>query len=66
MARNSPHKSHSQDKSCFVRVVLPTECSPHDHSSPMSGEVSRSDGEVSRAKCAELTADCWEDWEDWE
>ena len=27
--------------------LLPTEFSPHNHSSPMSGEVSRSDGEVS-------------------
>ena len=37
-------------------LLLPTEFSPHNHSSPMSGEVLRSDGEVS----------CWENWENWE
>ncbi|MBO7198051.1 MAG: hypothetical protein J6V28_04570, partial [Tidjanibacter sp.] len=65
LAQNFLNKSHSQDKSCFVRVrsklrfvrvVLPTEGSLHNHSSPMSGEDAQRAGEVS----------CWENWEDWE
>ena len=31
-------------------LLLPTEFSPHNHSSPMSGEVSRSDGERSKLR----------------